>query len=265
MTNGNNNNQNQNNIRREIENSSVEFQDVSAVERLFAEMSGEVPTEQGQNGIGNPYMGTIHAGQTQENTEIIVVDEPPAELVAHVLCQIEENELGGLDMVYKADNIENNVTGIVVLDMFRGYVMANVQRSAMRDALATPMDAMLQVQDKVLEAYQTVKGSTENRFPMNLEEGVRRPYLETVKPKDGCYEGMAVTGRFDDVGTVVSVLMARYIEQTHVRQGIEAPDTFVLFSPTGDQTGTLLNMANRRNDQIRAGQWQTVFSRLRDE
>ncbi|PGT90138.1 hypothetical protein [Bacillus thuringiensis] len=249
------NNNNENNIRREIEESNVEFTDVGAVERLFAEMNGEVPNNE------QP-AGEI---ETVSNVEIVALDERPAELVAHVLCQVEENEMGGLDMVYKADNIENNVTGIVVLDMFRGYVMASVQRSAMCDALATPMDAMLQVQDKVLEAYQTVKGSTENRFPMNLEEGVRRPYLETVKPKDECYEGMAVSGRFEDVGTMVSVLMARYIEQTHIQRGQEVPETFMLINPTGDQTGTLLNMANRRNDQIRAGQWQTVFSRLRDE
>lgn len=252
-----NNNNNQNPVE-----GRQEFNDVSDVEALFQ-----------QTNAGNVQAGAVQEEVSQhadypsnEESDIQGIVSGggaiPAELLAHVICKVEENEAGGVDMVYQADNIENNVTGVVVLDMFRGYVLSGIQRQVVRDALASPLDVMLAMQDKVITAYQTVKGSQENRCPIQLESDTYVPYIETVKPKDGCYQGMVVNGSFEDIGTMIAVLMARYVEQTHIKQGMEAPETFQLFNPTGSQESTLMAMPERSPAHIRANQWQTVFSRL---
>lgn len=253
MTN-NNNNQNPADERQE-------FHDVSEVEQLFQQTTeGNAQTGAVQETVSQP--DASPASEDIERQSVVGGGTLPAELIAHVICKVEENEAGGVDMVYQADNIENNVTGVVVLDMFRGYVLSSVQRQMVRDALASPLDAMLAMQDKVFTAYQTVKGSQENRCPIQLESDTYVPYIETIKPKDGCYQGMVVNGSFEDIGTMIAVLMARYVEQSHVKQGMEAPETFQLFNPTGSQEGTVMAMPERSPAHIRANQWQTVFSRL---
>ena len=268
------------------EDSKVQFLNKGAVEELFAGLDvsqlptqpADVPNDSENEDVHEFAEFEVDEPEVAEPVDMgdrILSSCDPAlaqrnkRFVAEVDCKAEANEDGTYDIVWKADDIALNVTGVVVLDVFRGYTLTRIIK-AYEHFNATTDDemhhislrALNEVQNELLQVYAGVKGSTDNRYKVNLHDAAGGlPYLGARKPKDDGYEFINVGGALRDVGLIVYVLMAKYIEETYVRKGMAAPDTFAVFNPTGDQTNSVLGMD--RNGHIRASKWQSTLSRLR--
>ncbi|MBX9158474.1 hypothetical protein [Bacillus cereus] len=297
QSNNEDNNRNQDGLSKFFgTDSNVEFHDRAAVEALFSDI---IPLDAG---TGNEEEAAENMGDSDEifdfgdveiaeDMESVNEDfDAPASTftrpsqqtscnpllaqqnrghVAVVDCKVQVNEDGTHDIVWKADNIALNVTGVVVLDLFRGYVMTRLNREleesgvvATEDMSQIATETLLGIQDELLHIYGQVKGSAENKYRVNLydaEGGL--PYVGARKPKDDGYEFINVGGALRDVGLITLVLMAKYIEETYTGKGMTAPDTFALFSSNGNHRNSVLAMD--RNAYIRASKWQSVLSRLR--